>query len=514
MDILLLNSSFHTRRRDKLETITPHLRIGVASIAGHLRQLGAEVAILDPQVRRLSAEAAVSRIVSASPRYLCLPAYTEEVKDAARIAEMVKSEAPYITTVVGGYHVSALPIETLGEFDSFDIGVVGEGERPLGDLVRGQALASIPGIVYRAGTGDPVFNDTRRDPIDLDRLAYPAWDLYDLGKYERFLPIEPLRSCPFDCVFCFRAVGRKVIYKRPERFVEELEHYVDRLGVSSFTFLAGTFPVKRGHGVEILERISARGLNISWKGHTRVDVVDDEVLRLMKKTGCVELDIGIESGDLEILRHSAKGITPQKSVETVRLCKKVGIKTVVNFIIGLPFETRSSILSTFRLALKVRRYVERAGFAILVPFPGTRAYDMALRNEGGIGLKTTDWSDFGKQTGFALRHAHFREGALQRYQSLLYIFYYLGAPLKTFRQRELFLPRAWRVVNRLVWSHRFRFPHRLVPYVPDVRALRPNQFAAALAGTYQRAARSLGGLKRWALGGERREAAAIPQSLH
>jgi anaerobic magnesium-protoporphyrin IX monomethyl ester cyclase len=117
----------------------------------------------------------------------------------------------------------------------------------------------------------------------------------------------------------------------------------------------------------------------------------------------------------------------------VKLCKQVGIKTGLNFIIGLPFETRSTILSSIWLALKMRKYAESANCAILVPFPGTKVYEMAMRNKGCLGIKTTDWSDFGKQAGFALRHDNFKSGELQRWQSLFYVLYYLGAPSQMLR---------------------------------------------------------------------------------
>jgi len=453
MDFLFLNSSFHTKRKDKIQTVAPHLRIGVASIAAYLKGLGARVSILDPQAQALSAEDLVSEILSNRPRYLCLPAYTEELEDAAGVAEMVKAGNSDITTIIGGYHVSALPFETLREFSCFDAGVVGEGERVLRDIFRQGDLETVPGIVYRVDSGEPVLNEPRRDLMPLDDLPFLAWDLYDLEKYGDTLPIEPLRACPFGCVFCFRVLGRKVVYKSPERFVEELQYYISRYGVTSFRFLAGTFPLNREHAIEIFERILSKGLEITWEASTRVDVVSDyKLVKLMKMSGCISLQLGVESGDPDILRYSAKGISPEESLETARLCKKAGIRVGLNFIIGLPFETHSSVLSTLRLGLKMRQYAESANCAILVPFPGTKVYEMALQNEGGIGLKTTDWSDFGKQAGFALRHANFAEGELQRYQSLFYILYYLGAPLKALRYFSF--TRVFMVGKRVLGLHR------------------------------------------------------------
>ena len=295
-------------------------------------------------------------------------------------------------------------------------------------------------------------NPPRSEPLPLDDLPFPAWDLYDLPTYGAGLPIEPLRGCPYGCVFCFRALGRGVTYKSPERFVDEIADAQHRYGATFFRFLAGTFPLKRSHGVEICERILSRGLRITWEASTRVDVIDRDLLKLMKRSGCTTLQLGIESGDPEILRFCSKGITPGRCLEAARHCREIGIGVGLNFILGLPHETPATLRATFALAWRLRPYAERANFAILVPFPGTRVYDMALRGENGIGLRTRDWSDFGKQAGFALRHANFRNGVLQRYQSLFYVLYYLGSPGRALRQASR--GRVSHVLRRLVGRDR------------------------------------------------------------
>jgi radical SAM superfamily enzyme YgiQ (UPF0313 family) len=447
MDFVFLNSAFHSSRRDKIQTVAPHLRLGVASNAAYVRGAGAEVAVLDPTASEMSLDELVDRILELRPRYLCLPAYTEEICDSASVASRVKEKAPETTTILGGYHVSALPQRTLEEFDCFDFGIVGEGERALADVWGGADPATIPGAAYRANDGVTI-NPSRAEPLPLDGLPFPAWDLYDLPAYGAGLPIEPLRGCPFGCVFCFRALGRGVTYKSPERFVDEIENAMQRHGATFFRFLAGTFPLKRSHGVEICERILSRGLQITWEASTRVDVIDRDLLKLMKRSGCTTLQLGIESGDAEILRFCSKGITPGRCLEAARHCKEVGIGVGLNFILGLPHETLATLLSTFGLAWRLRPYAERANFAILVPFPGTQVYEMALREENGIALRTGDWSDFGKQAGFALRHANFPDGTLQRYQSLFYVLYYLGSPGKALRQASM--KRVTHVLKRLV----------------------------------------------------------------
>jgi len=449
ISVAVLNSSFVLKRKDKVQTTAPHLRLGIASVASYIRKHADNVFVLDPQAANLSLNEITSKIISFKPDYLCLPAYTEEINDAILIAQYVKDKAPDVTIIIGGYHVSALPCETI-QNPCFDIGIVGEGERALADIIKKMPLREIKGIVYCDIDGKPVLNDSDRPPLPLDELPFPAWDLYDLSLYEKTLPIEPLRGCPFTCIFCFRALGKKVTYKSPERFLSELDYCKKNFGVDRFRFLAGTFPLKRKHAIEICEEIIARNLNITWVASTRVDTVDYELLDLMKKSGCRLLQFGIESGDSDMLNSVAKGTTPEICINALSLCHKIGIKAGLNFIIGLPNETKRSIRATYSLAAKLRKYAHSANFAILVPFPGTKVYQMSLQNEGCLSLKTRDWSDFGKQAGFALRHSNFKESELQRIQSRLYMRYYLGSPIKTLKQFSF--SKAAEVIKRAVFK--------------------------------------------------------------
>lgn len=445
--VLFLNSCFISRRKDKIEHTYPHLRIGISSIAGYLQSRRVAVSVLDPYLNNTSLGDLVTQILAAKPDYLGLQSYTEEIVDACRIASAVKEKAPEIRVVLGGYHVSALPVETLSEFPVIDIGVVGQGERTMGDIVSGTPLPAISGIVYRDSAGQVVLTSRRSNVIALEDLPLPAWELFDVKRYDsEYFPIEPLRACPFNCAFCFRASGRKVYYKSPEKFIGELRHYTESLGIKRFWFQAGSFPVRRSHAVAICEGILASGLKVIWTAATRVDLIDQEMIALMRRAGCESLRLGIESGDVEILNFSSKGITPELSMRVLEMCRKVGMKTMCNFILGLPFETQDSLMATYRMALEVLKHSDEVNFGILVPYPGTKVYEMAQKGEGGIHLRTHNWSDFGKQVGLSLQHDNFLEGELQKYQSRFYLGCYLRHPFKALQFYSF--GRAMQVLRR------------------------------------------------------------------
>jgi len=426
MRVVLLNSPVVARPTDSLQRTWAHPRIGVASLAGFLRSHGCDVHVLDPHIEKLNAAVTAERILAHNPACVGLPAFTEEIHSAALIAETVKKHNPRITTVIGGCHVSALPAETLAEFLSFDIGVVGEGELPLLDLVTEKPLAGIPGIVFRDSADNPVVTAPRDDVLPLDTLPIPAWDLYDVGRYGFPLSIELARCCPFACAFCFKSVGRRPRYKSPEKALDEIEYCITHYGVREFYFSSnGTYPLDKQHAMRLCAGIKARGLRIEWDASTRVDVLDEELIALMRESGCRFIDFGIESGDPEVLRHCGKGTDLGITEKTIRLCHGAGIETELNFILGLPYETPESIENTRRFAAKLRNCSTVANFAILTPFPGTKVHDMAARHEGGLRLKTKDWRLYTKQGGAAIVHDNFAEGELRKYQGRLYLSYYL-----------------------------------------------------------------------------------------
>lgn len=462
MRVVLLNSSFVTRSRDAIQRAEPHLRVGVASIAAYLRSRGHDVTLLDPEVSGMNAQAIARRVCEFSPDFAGMPAYTEEIDDAAAVAGEIKKLAPSIVTVVGGYHVSALPLETLEEYPSFDLGVVGEGEGPFADLVSGMPLQGIAGIVWRQPHGGVCFNESTRDLLDLDKLPPPSWDLYDLDKYgDTSLPVELVRACPFNCPFCFKALGRSVRYKAPDKILAEIEATYIKRGIRRFFFVSsGTYPVSREHGLDVFRRIQARGLKIIWNTGARVELLDEELLRAMKESGCWLVNVGVESGDPEVLSRCGK-TSDLSRVETVlKLCAQVGIETEANFILGLPGETRDSVRRTGEFVRRIRDLATIANFAVLTPYPGTQVFKMAVNGEQGLGLRTREWRAYTKHSGSVLRHSSFTPEELRELQMQFYRMFYLSSLRKILQLlrsrsgRELLSVR--RVFTLLTRGIRFR----------------------------------------------------------
>lgn len=436
--VVLLNSCLIVDRVDPTARGLPALRAGVGSLAGFLRHAGHAVSVLDPELNGQNAVAVASAIVALDPEWVGLPAYTLEVHDAAAIAREVRALAPGIRLVVGGYHPTALPVDTLREFPEFDLAITGEAELPFAELLAGTPVEQVAGLVYRQGDGEIVANPQRRDWPPLDDYPDPAWDLFpDLHRYPMFVPVEAVRTCPYRCTFCQQVTARKVRYRSVERFVAEVERLYTDHGIRRFRFISGgTFPLDRDHAIGILEALVARGLDITWMTAVRVDRVDADLLDLMRRAGCRHINLGIESGDPEVLRRCRKGIDLDKVEAILRTCDRIGIETDLGFLLGLPGETEESLRNTRRFLRRVRDLATLANFAILVPLPGTVIWDMAYRHEGGIRRATDDWREYCQKKGLALRHDHFTARQLRRHQVRMLLVFYLGSPrrvLKTLR---------------------------------------------------------------------------------
>jgi radical SAM superfamily enzyme YgiQ (UPF0313 family) len=169
-------------------------------------------------------------------------------------------------------------------------------------------------------------------------------------------------------------------------FVTDLE-----LGIKDFLFYDDTFTVSRERVLDFCEKIIEQKLEIRWDIRTRVDIVDEEMLKMLKKAGCVAIHYGVESGSDKILKVIKKGFTVKKAREIFKLTKKLKIETLAYFMIGLPSENLEDIQNTLDLAKELKP--DYAHFTIFSPYPGTEFYRLGL--EKGI-IKKDIWKEFAR----------------------------------------------------------------------------------------------------------------------
>ncbi|MBI5971009.1 MAG: radical SAM protein [Deltaproteobacteria bacterium] len=423
-----------------LENTTPSF--GLCCLAAVVRQKGYTPFIVEAGALQLTLDEAFERIIALRPDVVGFRASTISFNNAAQLAGRIKEFDKKIITLIGGPHVTAIPTETFEKFPQFDVGVIGEGEETIVELLGvldgfgmdEPRLESIAGIVFRRAAG--VHITAKRPYIkDLDDLPMPAWDLLEgfPGRYQpplmsyKSLPVASMvtsRGCPFQCAFCDRSVfGNRYRGYSAEYVSAMIERLVERYGVKHLLFYDDLFAASEKRLTSICERMMERKLNVSWSCDARVNTVTPQTLSLMKKAGCWEIAYGIESGSQEILDLIGKDIKIHEIEAGVRRTHEAGIKVKGLFMMGHPGETRETIKETVELA--VRLPFDHINISKVTPFPGTELFKTAHK----YGKFNADWALMNALQFVFVPHG-FTEKELEReYKNALKRFYW--RPKKT-----------------------------------------------------------------------------------
>ena len=361
--------------------------LGLLTLAAVLRKQGFSVKLIESASLGLSLPQTLGLIFRERPEYLGLSCTTASVLNAARISRAVKAYSPLTRVIVGGPHVTALPSETLQRCPEFDLGVLGEGEKVLQDVLHAEAeggdWGKAAGVVFRKG--EAVHTTPRSGFVDpLDLLPLPAYDL--LPNFPRsyrppFLnypkgpaaPVISSRGCPQRCTFCDRAVfGNRYRHFSAEYLLDWILHLHRQYGIRHLVFVDDQFTASRGRLIEFCEKILHKGIRVSWNCDARVDSVDRGLLSLMKRAGCWMISYGIESGSQGILDRIQKGITLDQVEQAVQSTKQAGIRAKGLFMIGYLEETEKTLEET--LSFLLRLPLHEANLSFLTPYPGTELY--------------------------------------------------------------------------------------------------------------------------------------------
>jgi anaerobic magnesium-protoporphyrin IX monomethyl ester cyclase len=399
--------------------------LGIAYVASSLRAAGHTIDLLDGKLDGLTVDDIVTRVRARPPDLVGITCMTVEYPRAVEIARRIKRDRADVPVMVGGAHVNAVGRGALEEGESFDYACVGEGEYlacELADaLERDVDPSAIPGLVSRRG-GELVAAPPRPPPDDYDALAFPAWDLF---RSVQTLPLITHRGCPFKCVFCSHNSGFKPRYRTPANVLDEVEQMLERYRPSRIRIEDETFGLHMGRTKAILEGIIARGFHerVRFSAQTRVDRIDEEFIRLLKTANFEMLELGVETGNPEVLRKIKKGITLEQVEYAVALAKGNGLRVWCKFILGHPDETRAEIRDTIDFIAKINP--NQLSVSIMTPFPGTPIHEMALRGEGGYRLLSGGWEDFDKYSSGVLELETVSLARLKRYQIACYVNLYV-----------------------------------------------------------------------------------------
>jgi anaerobic magnesium-protoporphyrin IX monomethyl ester cyclase len=406
----------------------PRIPLGVAILVACLRNVGAEVRLLDTtfmcgyanvtnkykeekglveksDMERYYGEAQVvdldlhvaHLIDEFSPDLVAMSLVEHNFALGMRLLTRVK-ECASIPTLVGGILPIIQPDMVIGQ-NPVDMVCVGEGEETMAEVVvrmrDGRPVEDLENLWVKTGGG--IRKNRPGRLVDLDRIPYQDWELFDerclykafMGKVYRCGSFEMSRGCLKRCAFCVAPAIRRSIsgnhhyqrWKTPEGLVEEIALFVKRYRLDLIHFCDTNFLL--GLDVDYLTRLSplyTRQVGLPFLIQTGADTLKEEKVALLKEMGCVTMSVGVESGNTEVRKRTMKKHISNATIEKAfELARKYDIRTTANYIVGLPYETEEDVWESIRFNNRLNP--PSIAVHYFVPFLGTELYDLCV-NEG------------------------------------------------------------------------------------------------------------------------------------
>lgn len=399
MKVLFVNPPQTASKYKFMGVIAPPL--GIAYMAGVLQENNIDVEILDASAEDMDFKDVEKELLKRKPDLVALTALTPTIGRALETAQVVKETLPDSIVVMGGYHPTFNFIETL-EDENVDIVIKGEGEYIMLNLVQAlenqSSLHDVKGIVFEDKNSKEIVVNPEAPLIqDLDELPFPALNLLPMKKY-RLLDMDThmttmitTRGCPMQCSFCSSAAmhGKKIRERSVENIVDEIEYLNTNYDIDTIAFMDDTFTLKKRKVMAICDEILKRNIEIMWGCTSRVDTLDEKLLKKMKEAGCITIFIGVESADQQQLDNMCKNTTIAKIENAFKIAHKLKIRTIASVALGMPGDTKEIMNKTVKFVHKLKP--NYAIYSLATPYPGTRFYKEAFEKNL---IKIKDWSKY------------------------------------------------------------------------------------------------------------------------
>ncbi|AYH45571.1 radical SAM protein [Azoarcus sp. DN11] len=360
--------------------------LGLAYLVSYAKTLGHDVTLLDMQVLMMDSEALARRLAEERPDVVGVTAMTPTLPAALRVAEVTRKALPHAHVVLGGVHPTLDPWSVLSN-PNVDFAIRGEGETALGQLLdtlsgKGGELAVVQGLCYRTDTGLHI--SEKAPPLkDLEQLPPADYDSFPVERYIehngllrgiRGISMIVSRGCPYSCSFCAvqQTMSRRWRVKSASKVVDDIVALRDRHGIEGVWFKDSIFNMKPSWTREFCELMIERKVGVEWQANTRINLLKEDELALMRRAGLSQIDLGIESGSPRSLLRLNKQITVDQIREKVKLAKK-HVRVFGFFMIGIPGEDEEDVRQTFEFAKSLE--LDRWSWSIYSPLPGSRLYD-------------------------------------------------------------------------------------------------------------------------------------------
>ena len=366
--------------------------LGLLSIAAVLEKNSIQVGVIDCYATPETAEEVVDKLLHHKPDIVAFSCTTSSFLEGYRVAELLKKRRPETITVVGGAHACTIGASLLDSYPAVDYLVIGEGEMTMLELALNTSgrVEDISGIAYRRD-GIGTLSAPRELIANLDELPFPAYHLLPgfPGRYTLPLfsfPTTPnssiisSRGCPYACSYCDRSVfSRGFRFNSPEYIVEHVAMLNRVYGIRHVFFYDDLFTFDRNRVARFCELKKLRSLDVTYNCIARLEHVDEELLALLKRSGCWQVNFGIESGDPVVLKKHRTFFGLDDVGRKLRMVRDAGMRVKGLFMIGLPGEDEAAIRRTIDYALTLP--LEEINVTKFTPFPGAPVYK-TIRDQG------------------------------------------------------------------------------------------------------------------------------------
>lgn len=397
MKILLINPPI----RENAEPI--NFPIGLGIIASVLLENGYEVEIFDINALRLSKDQVILNLKKFTPDLIGIGGLITTYKYLKWIIPEIRSLFPDTKIIVGGGVVTENP-EILLKATVADYAVIAEGEITIIELLdaitTNKDLSAVNGLAYKNDEGNIIVNPKRELIKNLDDVPLPAYQLFPMDIYlrnqshSRILGPQPemniitSRGCPFNCNYCYHIFSKGVRYRSIEGVIDEIKFFIKDYNVHSFIFIDETFTINSKRVIAFCEALKREEIKITWSCYARVSLVEKNLLKLMKETGCYRIGFGIESGSQKILDLMNKGETVEQAERAIKMVRKAGMICGTTFMCGYIGETKETMRETVSFC---KKHLITTSFFFTTPYPGTQIYSLV---EDKVLLKYNNLDNF------------------------------------------------------------------------------------------------------------------------
>lgn len=378
--------------------------LGLGYIASSLEKAGHDVSVTDSEAMGYGFKDLEQIIKEKNPDLVGMTTFCTVIDRIHEIATIVKRINKNTKVVLGGVHTTLFPEESIKRKD-IDFIVVGEGDITIVELVNAldegkEELYDVDGLVWKKCS--KIIRNKNRELVNLDTLSFPARHLFPMEKYyssanlrgKRTLNIMTSRGCPFRCAYCSSHLtfGKTNRFRSPQNIIKEIIHLKEVYKIDGLQFYDETFTINRKNVIELCKLMINKKLNIQWTCFTRVDLVDKELLDIMKEAGCYQIFYGVESGVQRLLDILQKDITLGQIKKALKLTREAKIESLASFMFAIPTETVEDSWQTIKFAIEIDP--DYAQWEKTTPFPGNRMHELCMKS----GTIITE--DYSKYTGW------------------------------------------------------------------------------------------------------------------